>query len=120
MRGLSMNPRRIHRANPALGMRGFLVRALPFQQVHFVGKYGIAVAEKGDDDAEADGSFCGSVRDDKQSEDLSRDITENAGEKDQVDIDGVEDEFDGHQDDDNVAARDHANASDQKQRQAKK
>src|SRR6516164_10942484 len=78
------------------GMTNSRLRSSPFEEIHFVGEDGLAVAEESDDDAETDGGFGGSVGDDKEGEDLSGDIAKNPGEGDQVDVHGVQDEFDGH------------------------
>src|ERR1700739_85137 len=94
--------------------------ALPFKEVHFVGEHGLSIAEESDDDAKAYRGFRGSVRNNEEGEDLSSDIAENTREQHEIDIYGVEDEFDGHEDDDDVPARHNADATDQEQRQAEK
>ncbi len=47
-----------------------------------------------------------------------RDVAVMPGERDQVDVHRVEDQFDGHQNDHDVAAGEHAERSDQKERGA--
>src|SRR5882724_984711 len=85
----------------------------PFEEVHLVGEDGFAVAEESDDDAEADGSFRGSVGDDEKGEYLPGNVAKVTREGDEVDVDGVEDQLDGHEHDDDVAARDDADGADQ-------
>src|SRR5580693_7196305 len=91
---------------------------LPFQEIHFVGEDGFAVAEEGDDDAKADGGFRGGGGNDEEGEDLAGDVSEVTREGNEVDVDGVKDQLDGHEDDNDVAARDDADGADQKQREA--
>src|SRR5260221_6140583 len=90
----------------------------PFEEVHLVGEDGFAVAEESDDDAKADGGFRGSVGDDEEGEYLPGNVAKVAREGDEVDVDGVEDQLDGHEHDDDVAARDDADGADQEQREA--
>src|SRR6516165_7357300 len=84
-----------------------LTVALPLQQINLVHVDRLLVAEEGDQDAEADGGFGGGIGDDKDSEDLSVKAVE-PREGDQVQVDGIQDEFDRHQDDDHVATREDA------------
>src|SRR6202007_1445153 len=87
-------------------------------EIHFVGEDGFAITEEGNDDAEADGSFRSGVGDDKEGEDLSGYVVEVPREGDQVNVNGVEDQLDGHQDDDHVTPRDDADGADQEEREA--
>src|SRR5438132_1587508 len=57
---------------------------LPLQQIHFVRQHRFAVAEKSDDDSEADGSLRGSIGNDEKREDLSSYVTVQTGKGDQV------------------------------------
>jgi hypothetical protein len=93
---------------------------LPFEEVHFVGFYGFAVAEEGDDDAETDCGFSGRVGDDEEREDLAGYVAVDAREEDEIDVDGVEDQFDGHEHDDDVASRNHADTADEEERETQK
>src|ERR1700686_3666013 len=54
--------------------RNTMERRLPFEEIHFVGENGFAVAEEGDDDAKADGGFRGGIGADEEGEDLSGDV----------------------------------------------
>ena len=54
----------------------------------------------------------------KDGEDLPFDRTHQPRKRHQVDVHGVQDQFDGHQNNDDVAARDHAHNPDGEQRQA--
>src|SRR5215472_16442782 len=79
---------------------------LPFQQINFVYVDRLLVAEEGDQDAEADGGFRGGIGDDKDGKDLSVKAVETR-ESHQVQVDGVQDQFDRHQDDDHITAGEH-------------
>src|SRR5260370_11142751 len=93
-----------------------LWRSLPFQKVHFVGQQGLAIAEERDNDAEAYRCFGRRVSNNEEREDLAVDVAENTRERHKVDIDRIQDEFDGHENDDNVAARNHPDGADDEQR----
>src|SRR5271166_5692077 len=110
-------PRGIPRAKCALGMTAKCARTLPFEEVHFVGEDRFTVAEEGNDNTETDGGFGSGVRDDEQGEDLTSDIAEDAREENEVDVDGVENQLNGHQDDDDVAASHDADTTDEEERQ---
>src|SRR5579859_1816544 len=90
----------------------------PFEEVHFVSEESFAVTEEGDDDAKPDRGLCSGVRDDEEGENLPGNVAEVTRKGDEVDVDGIEDHLDGHQDDDDVAARDDADGADQEERQA--
>src|SRR3989442_4819112 len=91
---------------------------LPLQDVHFVGQHGRTVPEKRDDDAQPHGRFRRRIGDHEDGEDLAVHVAEHARQRDQRDVHRVQDQLDGHQDDDNVAAREHANHADGEERQA--
>src|SRR5437588_388259 len=57
-------------------------------------------------------------RDDEQGEDLTDDIAVQRAEGDEVDVDGVEDQLDRHEDHDAVASRQHAVHADGEQSRA--
>src|SRR5208282_1599503 len=63
-----------------------------------------AVAEIGDEDREPDRGFRRRDREHKQRIDLADDVAQKTRERDQVDVDGEQNELDRHQDDDNVLA----------------
>src|ERR1700727_2781225 len=93
----------------------------PLQQVHFVYVDRLLITEEGDQDAEADRGFGGGVGDYKNCEDLAvqgRRTVQSlpvAREGDQIQIDGVQDQFNRHQDDDYVAAGEDADDAENKQ-----
>src|SRR2546421_4169511 len=91
---------------------------LPLQQIHFVRQHRFAVAEKSDDDSEADGSLRGSIGNDEKREDLSSYVTVQTGKGDQVDVHGIQNQLDGHEHDDNVAPRDDSDHADDEEREA--
>src|SRR5580704_5963275 len=91
----------------------------PFQHVHFVREQRLAIAEKRQDDAQPDGGFRGCVGDDKNCEDLTVQVAEHMRERHQVDVHGVQNQLDRHQDDNHVATREHADDAYGEQREAK-
>jgi len=93
-------------------------RGLPFQEIHFVGEDGFAIAKEGQDDAEADDCFGGRVGKDEEGEDLSRNIAEVTRKSDQVDIDGVRISSMDMRTMMTFAARSDADAADQEERKA--
>src|SRR5215207_5402968 len=66
------------------------------------------VAVDQEHDRQADPHLGGGDRDDEEREDLSRDLLRERGERDQVDVDGVEHQLDREQDQDAIAAGEHA------------
>src|SRR5882762_2990549 len=90
---------------------------LPFEEVHLVGEEGFTIAEEGNDDAKADRGLCSGVGDDEEGKDLSGNVPEVTRKGDEVDVDGIQDQLDGHQDDDHVAARDDSDGTDQEERE---
>src|SRR5271169_2537171 len=89
----------------------------PFQEIHFVGKQRFAIAEKRENNAQADGGFGGCVRDDKNREDLAIHIAIQTREGHEIDVDSVQDQLDGHEHDDHVAAHQHANHANGEERE---
>ena len=61
-----------------------------------------------DDQRQTHSHFRCGDRDHEDSEDLAIEVLPVMRHRDEVDVHGVEDELDGHQDDDDVAAREHA------------
>ena len=94
--------------------------ALPFHQVDFVGVHRFLVAEQGNDDTQSDGCLRRRIHDHKNSENLSVYGEKLFGESHQVDVHGVQNEFDGHQDDHDVSAREHSDGSNGKKSRAQK
>src|SRR5664280_1098901 len=74
-------------------------------------------AAERDDDAEADGGFRGRDRDHEHGEHLSGEVPELAGERDEVEVGGVEDQLDAHQDGDEVPPHRHADDAEREQRE---
>src|SRR5260370_33050180 len=85
---------------------------LPFQQIHFVGQHGFAIPEKRDDDAEPHGGFSGRVGNNEERENLAVHGAEQPRESHQVDIQGIQDQLDGHQNHDDVSPRQHSDHRD--------
>src|ERR1700722_6093490 len=90
----------------------------PFQHVHFVGEQRFAIAEKRQNDSQADGGFSSCCRDDKNCEYLAVHVAEHVREGDQVNVHRVQNQFDGHQNDDDVSTREHAVHADGDQRES--
>src|SRR5215212_9642 len=86
---------------------------LPFQQINLVNEDRLAVAVERDDEAEADGGFGGGDDDYEDREDLPRDRVQVAGilqvsrEGYEVQVRRVQNQLDGHEDDDDVTPRQH-------------
>src|SRR2546430_16783791 len=76
--------------------------------VYEVGDGNGEVAVSQEPDGEADSHRGGGDRDDEEREHLPRDLPRERGERDQVDVDGVEHELDREQHEDTVAAGEHA------------
>src|SRR5687767_2024846 len=99
----------------------FTIHHLPLQQIDLVHEDRLAVAVERDDDAEADGGFGGGDDVDEDREDLSSygvhapAVLKVAREGDEVQVRRVQDELDGHEDDDDVAARQHPRHADREE-----
>src|SRR6476660_7504472 len=90
----------------------------PLQQVDLVGLHRFFVAEQRDEDAQPDGGLGYRVGNDEDHEDLPAHVLQMLRESDQVDVDGVQDQLDRHQDNDDVASRQNPDGSDQQERGA--
>src|SRR5271170_1611005 len=77
---------------------------LPLHQIDIFNRNRAAVAVIGDQDRQADRGFRCRDREHDQRIDLPDDVAEEARERDQVDVDGEQNELDRHQDDDDVLA----------------
>src|SRR5579871_5991323 len=88
----------------------------PFQQVHFVDVDRLFIAEEGNQNAEADRGFGGGVGNNENRKNLPMLRAPETGERDQVQVYGVQNQFNRHQHDDDVAPREHADNAQQKQR----
>src|SRR5687767_11422358 len=122
----NLRPKRPLMAAPSSGSRGtnqMYLYISPLQQIDFVYPDGFFIAIECDDNAQTDRRF-GSGHDDyKNGEDLARDrvhaarFLEVTRKGDKVEIGGVENQLDRHEDDDDVAPRQHSrHADDEKQR----
>src|SRR5271166_4058337 len=89
--------------------------ALPLQQIHFVHVHRLLVAEEGDDDAEADRGFGGGVGNHEDREHLPVQSVQ-PRERHQVQVHGIQDQLNRHQNDDHVAPRQHADGANDEQR----
>src|SRR5262245_3400093 len=108
----NLRPKRPLMAAPSSGSRGTSQMYLyisPLQQVDLVYPDGFLVSIKRDHDAEPDRRFCRGHDDHKHREDLSGErvhaarFLQVAREGDEVEIRGVENQLDRHEDDDDVA-----------------
>src|ERR1051325_2144530 len=92
----------------------FTIDHLPLEQINLVHEYRLAVAVERDDEAEADGCLGRRDHDDEDREDLARDrvraprLLQVPREGYEVQVRGVQYQLDGHEDDDDVAPREHA------------
>src|SRR5438270_14029218 len=73
----------------------------PLEQIHFVRQHGFLVAEQRDQDAQPDSGFGHRVGDYEDGEYLAVHILQVMRESDQVNVDGVENQLDRHQNDHN-------------------
>src|SRR5580700_9298894 len=85
--------------------------ASPFEQIHFVGKYGAAIAEEGNQDSQRDGCFGHRNRHYEKREDLAIGVMIHARKDCKVDIYRVKDQLDGHQNHYDVAPQQHTQRS---------
>src|SRR5215203_5856680 len=99
----------------------FNLHYLPLQQINLVHEDRLAVAVERDDEAEADGRLGGGDDDDEDREDLTGDgvggaraarRVQVAREGDEVQVRRVQDQLYRHEDDDDVASRQHAGHAD--------
>src|SRR5580692_2255257 len=123
--GSRILPRSSMRAAPKSGNSGMsqiwsrkFTALLPFQQVDFIRQHGFLIAEQRDEDAQPDGGLGHRVDNHENRENLSVDLAEDARKGHQIDVYGVEDQLDGHQNDDDIAAGEHADSADEQQRRA--
>src|SRR5438309_1747259 len=86
------------------GSQALASTALPPQQVEAVRLDGSPDAEDRDDDRQPDGDLGDRDGDREEGEDQPRQVSVEARERDQVDVDGVEHQLDPEQDADRVAA----------------
>src|ERR1035437_1435956 len=91
---------------------------LPLQQVDFIRLHRFPVAEQRDQDAQPYGRFGHRVNDHEDGENLPVDILQRVRKRDQVDIHRVEDQLDRHQNDHDIAPRQHAHGADEQQGRA--
>ena len=76
---------------------------LVLQEVDLVDVEGLACAEKGNDDGEADGGFGSRYNHDEEDKDLAGYLMPHVRERDEGEVHGVQHELDRHEDRDNVA-----------------
>src|SRR3990172_760979 len=79
--------------------------SLAFEQMHFIDIDRLGVAKDGDDDRESHRHLRRCYRHHEKNEDLPVEGMEKAGEGDETEIDCVEHQLDGHEDDQGVAPR---------------
>src|SRR5271165_4489475 len=89
---------------------------LPLEKVHFIRAHGFAIAEEGDYDSEAYGGLGRRVCNDEEGKNLALNIAEDPGESDEINVNGVENELDRHENDDDVTARNDADGADEEER----
>src|ERR1700741_177133 len=102
-------PNRPAMGQPISGRRTiavYMTGASAFHEIDVLNRDGAAVAEITDENGKADGGFGRSHGENEQREHLTGEIAEECRKRDQVDVDGKQDQFDRHQDDDDVLAID--------------
>src|SRR4051812_49406441 len=99
------------------GVRGLCVPrfSLPFQRRERIRVERLFVAEKPDDDGEADGGFGGGHGHHEKDDDLPIGRPQRAPEGDKRQVHGVQHDFDRQEDRDQVAPQEHARRADRKQ-----
>src|SRR5688572_11637806 len=89
---------------------------LPSHQIHFVDVDRFLVPVERQDDAQADGGLGGRDGDDEYREHLADAVLQLIRKRHQIDVDGVQNQLDRHEDDDDVAAQHDAGDADHEQR----
>ena len=87
----------------------------PLQQVHFVHIHGFLVAEEGDHNAKPHGGLRRRVGNHENRKNLPVQVLE-PRKRHQIQVDRIQDQLNGHQNDDHIAARHHADHADDEQR----
>src|SRR6516225_1138365 len=106
-KNISTAPRSGNKGISQMYSRKFTL-SLPLQQVDFIRLHRFLVAEKRDQDAQPDGGFGHRVRNHEDGENLSVDVLQRMRERDQVDVHGIKNQLDRHQNDHDVASRQNA------------
>src|SRR5579862_394671 len=86
----------------------------PLQKINLIRVHRLFVAEEGDDQAQAHGGFGGGVGNHEDGEHLTVHVMKHLRKSHQVDVHRVQDQFDGHENNDHVAAGEHADHADGK------
>src|SRR5262249_38061939 len=97
-------------------MRSRKFMRLPLHQVDFIDVHCFLVLEHGDDNTQPHCRFSCGDRNDEDGESLPRHLSKSAGERDEVDVDGVHHEFDGHEDDHDVSSCQYADDANREKR----
>jgi len=87
---------------------------LPAEQIDLADVHGLVVAENRDDDGESHDRFCGSDCEGEKDQYLSLDIAVKTAKREEGEVHGIEHKFHAHEDDDCVAANEHADNADRK------
>src|SRR6476660_2263363 len=114
---ISTAPRSGNRGISQMVSRKFTL-SLPLQQVDFIRLHSFLVAEQCDQDAQPYRRLGDGVGDHEDGEDLPVDILQRVRKGDQVDVDGIENQLDGHQNDHDIAASQHSHGPNEQQGRA--
>src|SRR3954463_5425795 len=82
----------------------FRIMRSALHQIDVLNRDRATVAEIDHQDGETDRSFSGGDSEHQKREDLADDVAEKGRERNEVDVDGEQDQLDRHQDDDDVLA----------------
>src|SRR5215469_16853404 len=89
--------------------------ALPLQKIRFVHIHRLLISEEGDDNAQSDRGLCGCIGNNENCKHLPVQSVQ-PRKCHQVQVHGVQDQLNRHQDDDHVSPRQHSNGADNQQR----
>src|ERR1700676_4439364 len=93
-------------------------RCLPLEQIHFVAQQCFTVSEKRDDDPQPHGCLGRGVCNNENGEGVSLGRADQARERHQINVHGVQHQLDGHQNDDDVSPGHDADHTDGEQAEA--
>src|SRR5574341_887309 len=93
-------------------------RSSPFHDIELIHVHGPAVPDQEDDDRQGHGGLGGRHGNHEHGEDLAGEVLQIVREGHEVDVRGIEHEFDGHEDDEDVPPRQHAHHADGEERRA--
>src|SRR5665213_2187386 len=112
-------PKSASSANPASGKAGirnaaWIIEGSALQHVRVVGSGAWFASKDGDDDAEADDDLCCRDYENEEDGDLSTDVVQLTGERDERQVRGVQHQLDAHDHHEHVSPDEQADRADRK------